>query len=50
MKNRVATIPADVFAEIRLGAKIPEEAKKNIIAIGKKNFPNAKIYKAKLRN
>ena len=24
--------------------------KKNIIAIGKKNFPNAKIYKAKLRN
>lgn len=50
VKNRVAEIPADIFAEIRLGMKISKDQEKEIIEIGKKNFPNAKIYKAKPRN
>ena len=49
VKNRVIEIPTEIFAEIRLGAKISEEAEKEILEIVRMNFPNAKKYKAKLK-
>lgn len=49
VKNRVIVIPADIFVEIRLGAKISKDAEKDIMEVVKKTIPNAKIYRARLK-
>ena len=49
VKNRIILIPSEVFAEIRLGAKISEKAEKKIVALREKNLPEVKIYKAKFK-
>ena len=50
VKSRIAKIPAEIFAEIKFGAKISEKAKNEIIEIAKKDFPNTKKFQAKFKN
>jgi len=50
IQNRQAKIPNEIFAEIILGAKMPDEIKKEIIDIASKKYPKAKVLQAQFEN
>jgi len=48
-QTRSPKVPIEIYSEILLGAKMPNEHKDEIKKIANEKFPNAKIFQGKLR-